>query len=186
MVADELARWGDWKNATWIWESVLTSRPHVVAILTNVARGYTALGEPAKAAPYLQRARAIRPDAPAVRSLEVIVLARTGREQAALELARQALDDRVYDIDLLNTAFRLAWRAGDRELALRAMAVRQAEWPQHRLDGHLQLGQFHAGTGDEAQAVASFRAALALAVPSQRAALLAQVPPPLRSRVEAP
>ncbi len=49
MVADELARWGDWKDATWIWESVLSSRPYVVAILANVARGYASMGEPAKA-----------------------------------------------------------------------------------------------------------------------------------------
>jgi hypothetical protein len=27
MVADELARWGDWRDATWIWESVLARGP---------------------------------------------------------------------------------------------------------------------------------------------------------------
>jgi O-antigen ligase len=175
MVADELARWGDWKNATWIWESVLSSRPNVVAILTNVARGYTALGEPAKARSYLERARKIAPNAPAVRSLDVIIMARAGLEKPALQLARQALDDRAYDIDLLNTTFRLAARAGDRDLAVRAMALRQDGWPEHRLDGHLELGRFHASRGDSAAAFEAFTAALALASPAQRAVVQAQM-----------
>ena len=49
MAADEAAKWGDWANAVWIWESVLGSRPYVTAIMTNVARGYAQLGEPDKA-----------------------------------------------------------------------------------------------------------------------------------------
>src|SRR5206468_1559582 len=59
MVADEVARWGDWKDAIWIWESVLSSRPHVVAIMANVARGYASTGETEKALAWLQRAKAI-------------------------------------------------------------------------------------------------------------------------------
>jgi O-antigen ligase len=88
MVADELARWGDWKNATWIWESVLGSRPNVVAILTNVARGYAIMGDLDKAGMYLDRAEQIQPRAPSVRSLEVILLQRTGQDARALALAR--------------------------------------------------------------------------------------------------
>jgi len=186
MVADELARWGDWKNATWVWESVLSSRPHVVAILTNVARGYTAMGEPAKARSYLERARQIRPDALAVRSLEVIIMARAGLDKTALQLARQALDDRAYDIDLLNTTFRLAARAGDRDLALRAMALRQHGWPEHQLDGHLELGRFHASRGDPAAAAKSFAAAMALASPTQRATVQAQMTQAMQSPAGAP
>jgi O-antigen ligase len=186
MVADELARWGDWKNATWIWESVLSSRPNVVAILTNVARGHTAMDQPEQANAFLERARAIQPGAPAVRSLQVIVAVRAGQEAQALQLAREALDDNAYDFDLLTTAFRLAWRAGDPALAVRAMATRQARFPEHRLDGHLQLAQFHASFGDEARAIAAYRAALAETAPARQAAVLAQVPPAWRDRVVAP
>ncbi len=92
MVGDELARWGDWRNATWIWESVLGSRPYVVAIITNAARGYASMGQLDKALAYLARAKRIQPGAPAVRSLEVILLARSGDEQRAMQAARQALD----------------------------------------------------------------------------------------------
>ncbi len=64
MVADELARWGDWRNAIWIWESVLSSRPHVVVLMSNIARGYASTGNPQKALEYLERAKQLQPDAP--------------------------------------------------------------------------------------------------------------------------
>ncbi len=80
-------RWGDWRNATWIWESVLSSRPHIVAILSNAAHGHLALGEPARALEHLRHAKAVQPDAPTVRSLEVIVLSRTGQPAQSLAAA---------------------------------------------------------------------------------------------------
>lgn len=123
MVADELAKWGDWKNAIWIWESVLSSRPYVVAIITNVARGYAATQQPARAMEYLARAKALQPDAPAVRSLEVILLARSAQEPQALALARDALARGFSDYDLLNATFVLAWRAGDEALMRRVFEM---------------------------------------------------------------
>jgi O-antigen ligase len=59
IAADAMARWGDWKDAIWVWESVLASRPNIAAIQLNVARGYLALGQPDRAQPYLERARRI-------------------------------------------------------------------------------------------------------------------------------
>jgi tetratricopeptide (TPR) repeat protein len=186
MVADELARWGDWKNATWIWESVLASRPHVVAILTNVARGYVSMGDPAKAADYLGRAQRIQPRAPAVRSLEVIVLARMGQEARALELARRAIDDGIVDFDLANSAFFLASKARDFPFAARALQTRMTGWPATRVQGFLQLGYMYAReAGDAAAAIDAFKRAVALAPPENRPAVLAQVPVELRAQVEA-
>jgi O-antigen ligase len=73
IVADELGRWGDWPNAIRIWEHVLRSHPRKVVILTNVARGYLAIGRPEIAAQYLDRARRIKPDAPSVRAVETLL-----------------------------------------------------------------------------------------------------------------
>ena len=87
MVADELAKWGDWKNAVWIWESVLGSRPYVAAIMTNVARGYAQMGQPDQAMAMLERAKVLQPKALSVRSLEVILLSRNGNEPQALAIA---------------------------------------------------------------------------------------------------
>jgi O-antigen ligase len=178
MVADELARWGDWKNATWIWESVLSSRPHVVAILANVARGYAIMDQPAQALAYLKRARRIQPLAPAVRSLEVLLLARTGQDAKALALARQAIADDIYDYDLANAAFALAWKAADYDFALRSMRLRMAGWPGSRPEGYLQLGiMYDRGLHDPDQALAAFQQMLALAQGEERQALLSRIPP---------
>lgn len=184
MVADELARWGDWKNATWIWESVLTSRPNIVAILTNVARGHSNMGDGPRAMVYLERAKAIQPRAPAVRSLEVILLARSGQTARALELGRAAIRDRLYDYDMANATFVLAWRAADWELAREAMRLRMVGWPATRAEGYLQLAtMYDQGARDEEQALGAYRQALALATGAERAALAARIPAAYAARL---
>jgi O-antigen ligase len=184
MVADELAKWGDWKNATWIWESVLSSRPYVVAIMTNVARGYASMGNPPKALEYLERAKKIQPRAPAVRSLEVVLLSRTGQEARALELARDAIGDRVYDYDLANAGFILAWRAGDYAFAAKAMQMRITGWPDSRVMGYVQLGSMYAAANlDPDRALSFFKQAMALATPTERELLLPRIPPNYRAQL---
>jgi O-antigen ligase len=185
MVADELARWGDWKNATWIWESVLGSRPYVVAILSNAARGYSSMGRNDLAAAYLERARQLQPRAPAVRSLEVIMLARMGNEDRARVLAKEALDAGVADYDLVNTYFILAWRAKDYALARQLMLRRISQWPDSRSRGLLQLGVLAAEEGKADEALEFFRQGLAAASDADRPALAQQVPQPFRDRLAA-
>ncbi|HSV47067.1 MAG TPA: O-antigen ligase family protein [Ramlibacter sp.] len=176
IVADELAKWGDWRNATWIWLSVIESRPNVVAILTNVARGYSATNQHEKALPYLERARKIQPDAPSVRSLEVIILGRTGQSARALQLGKEALDRGIEDYDLANTTFVLAAGAGDYNLAARAMARRIKMAPETSAASYLQLGNMFAVNGrDPARAEAAFRSALDGA--PDRQALMKEIPP---------
>jgi O-antigen ligase len=184
MVADELAKWGDWQNATWIWESVLGSRPYIVAIMTNIARGYTSMGNPAKALEYLERAKNIQPRAPAVRSLEVILLSRTGQEARALQMAREAIGDKIYDFDLANAGFILAWRAGDYPFAAKSMQMRITGWPESRLSGYVQLGNMYATHDvDPEKALQYFRHALALASETQREDVLSKIPASYRSRL---
>jgi O-antigen ligase len=177
LVADELGRWGDWANAVWIWESVLSSRPHVVAIITNVARGYMATGRNDKALAYLNRAKLIQPDAAAVRSLEVVLLSRTGQDAKALALAKDAMAAKAYDFDLISAAFVLATRAGDYPLALQAMQLRLAEYPWSRGRGYFQLGYlYHSGLKDPERALDAFKRSLELARPNDRQELLQQLP----------
>ncbi|TWO68097.1 O-antigen ligase family protein [Caenimonas sedimenti] len=182
MVADELAKWGDWANATWIWESVLSSRPNVVAIISNAARGYSSTGQPDKALAMLERAKRIQPRAPSVRSLEVVLLGRAGKEAEALRLAKAALAAGVYDYDLVNALFVLASRAKEFALAEQAMALRVKDWPESQSSGQVRLGLMYAtGMNDAAKARAAFRAGLAAAAdPAERDKLLAQIPPPFR------
>ncbi|HEX2543480.1 MAG TPA: O-antigen ligase family protein [Ramlibacter sp.] len=144
MIADELARWGDWRRATIIWESVLASRPNIVVLLTNAARGHSAAGRFDQAFAYLERARQVQPNAPAVRSLEVLLLARSGQEALAARKAQEALQAGIVDHDLLNSAFLLAWRAKDYPLARRMLQRRMEEWPDTRERGREQLAQLEA------------------------------------------
>jgi len=186
IVADELARWGDWANATWIWESVLGSRPYVVAILTNAARGHDAMGHRNKALAYLERARRIQPRAPVVRSLEVLLLARMGQEQQAMHRAQEAMDAGIVDYELVNSYFILAWRSGDYALAQRLLQTRMQQWPDTRARGLVQLGLIYAdGLKDPAKALASFELGLKTATPQERPLLLQQVPAPFRAQLAA-
>jgi O-antigen ligase len=186
MVADELAKWGDWKDAIWIWESVLSSRPHVVAIMANVARGYATLGQIDKAMYWLARAKQIQPRATSVRSLEVILLARTGQSAKALELARSAIADKIYDYDMTNAAFSLAWQAHDWALARQAMHLRMIGWPGTRAEGYYRLAtMYDQGLHDDEQALGAYRQALAAAAPAERAAFIAAIPPKYAARLSA-
>lgn len=184
VVADELARWGDWVNATWIWESVLASRPHVVALIVNVARGYTQLDQQEKAMALLERARKLQPQASSVRSLEVLLLARAGHQAKALQLAREAIASGRYDFDTVNILYVLARRARDWPLAMEALELRMRQWPQSRPQGQIQKGQMLAGEMNQPeQALDAFRLGLALAAPGEQAALAAQIPPEYRARL---
>lgn len=176
MVADEMAKWGDWKNAVWIWESVLGSRPYVAAIMTNVARGYAQMGEPDKAMAMLERAKTIQPSAPSVRSLEVILLSRNGNEPKALAIAREDINAERYDYDMVNTGFVLAMRAQDWDLAIKSMELRNKGWPANKADGDAKIGNAWIGKGDVKKAMEYFRAALAATPPEQRQAMLGGIP----------
>ena len=185
MVGDELARWGDWADAIWVWDSVLASRPNVVALLTNVARGYDTLGRREEAMAYLERARAVQPRAASVRSLEVLLLARSGQEPLALRRAQEALADGITDYDLLNTSYVLAMRAGDYPLAQTLLQQRMRDWPESRPRGLVELGLIQAdGFKDPAKALAAFRLGLATAPAAERPQLLQMVPAPYRERLQ--
>jgi tetratricopeptide (TPR) repeat protein len=185
MVADELARWGDWRNAIWIWESVLNSRPYVVAIMSNVARGHASLGDMDKAMAYLQRARKLQPRAPSVASLEIILLSRSGREAEAYRKTRALIAGNVYDYDLVNAAYSLGVHFGDWPLAIKALTLRTKDWPALAVDGWLKIGNIYASTDvkDEAQALSAFRAALAATPDSRKAETRAQIPASYQARL---
>jgi O-antigen ligase len=186
MVADELAKWGDWKNAVWIWESVLDSRPYVVAIMSNVARGYAQIGQNEKALEYLKRAKELQPKATSVNSLEVILLSRTGKEAQAYKQTKELVAAGTYDFDLINAAYVLGARAKDWPMAINALELRSERWPEQKADGLFKLGGIYASVAeikDEDKALAAYRSALAATPEANRAALRAQIPPAYQARL---
>jgi O-antigen ligase len=182
MLGDELAKWGDWKNATWVWESVVGSRPYVVAMMSNIARGHAAVGNMPKAFEFLERAKKIQPKAISVRSLEVILLSRSGKEPQALALARTAFAENTLDIDMMNAAYVLAVRANDFKFAVETMQVRNTAFPDQKVDGLLKIANVQYNfLKDEAAALVSYRAGYASS--GKTTATLAQIPLPLQAKL---
>lgn len=184
MVADEFAKWGDWSNATWIWETVISSRPYVVAILTNIARGYAQLGDSNKALNYLERAEKIQPKAPSVRSLKVVLWSRIGKEPEALALARSSLAEGIYDHDLVNAAHVLAVRAQDWSMALKALDLKAKNWPAFKADSLVKQGAIYLTMKDMPAALDKYRQALQAAGPKDQAAIWQQIPAPLHEQLK--
>ena len=177
MVADELAKWGDWKNAVWIWESVIVSRPYVVAMMSNVARGYSQMGNNEKALEYLVRCEKIQPKAPSVRSLKVILMSRSGQEKEAASLARQYMNEGTVDFDLLSAAYVLGMRQSDFDMAIQALELRNKDFPASRQDGYLKLAAIYIDhKNDELKALAAFNGALDTTVEKDREALRQRIP----------
>jgi O-antigen ligase len=185
ILGDELAKWGDWKNAVWVWESVLSSRPYVAAIASNIARGHLALGDLNKAFEFLEKAKRVQATAVSVRSLEVILLSRSGKEAQALELARQALADKAMDLDLANSGFILGVRASDFKFAIESMTFRNQIAPAQAVNGWLQIGGvYDQYLKDEAKAVQAYRSAFEAG--GKKSELLAQIPSAYHGRIALP
>lgn len=184
MVADELAKWGDWKNAVWVWESVVVSRPYVVAIMSNIARGYAQMGNNDKAMEFLLRCEKLQPKAASVRSLKVILLSRMGKEPEAALLAKQYLDEGTYDFDLVNAAYVLGIRKGDYDMAIKSLEFRVKSWPNLQADSFLKLGNIYAAQKkDDAKALESFKAALNAAPAAEKEATRKQVATAYQARL---
>jgi len=120
-----------------------------------------------------------------VRSAEVLLLARTGRDAQALALGRKALDDGIFDYDLSNAVFVIASGAHDFGLADRAMQVRLTAWPETRVSGYMQLGAMYSReANDPEKALAAYGRVMALADEAQRRKLWPEIPQTLRNRLD--
>ena len=162
IVADELASWGDSANAIWIWESVLASRPHIVAISINIARAYLDMGNEPKALIYYDRAARLQPTAPAVRALKAHLLIQAGRYSDAIQIIQERLDTDIVDNDLINAAYLIGRRANNWQLVIRALQLRIRQEPSEASKAWLHLGNIYsrADVHDEVMALQSYRAAL--------------------------
>ena len=178
MVADELAKWGDWKNAVWIWESVVSSRPYVVALMSNIARGHAQMGQNEKALAFLERCKKIQPKAAGVRSLEVILLSRMGKEPEAYARAKEYYKQpETMDYDMLNAAYVLAVRKSDFQFAIDVMLLRNKNVPGQEIDSWLKIATVYTNfLKDEPKAIDAFKQVMKFTKPENREATLKQIP----------
>lgn len=185
LVADELASWGDWKNAAWIWESVLASRPHIPVIAVNISRAYLEMGNPQKARDYLDRAVKLQPSAPAVRSMQAQLLIQQGQYPQAAQIISEHLDIDKIDDSFVNMAYTLGTRTGDWRLAIRALELRIQKSPSDAFEGWLHLGNIYsrAELNNQAKALESYRAALASAPSYLADRVWLKIPPPYQVKL---
>lgn len=184
-VAEPLAAGGDWENAVWILESIAASRPHVVAIWSGLAMGYANLGQLDLAAQALAHVRRLKPKATGTRTLEIILLSRSGRDEEASTLLNAYYDRGEYDFDMVQNGYAIGYKTSNWALAIRSMKLRNRTWPAQSADGYFRLGTLyaHPGVQDETKALAAFRAGL-LAVPAeQKENYRNQVPASYRTRM---
>ncbi|MCA3237926.1 MAG: O-antigen ligase family protein [Curvibacter sp.] len=185
LVADDLLRWQDERNARWVLESLAASRPYVVVILAQLGRLHAQAGELPQAEAYLQRARALQPRGPAVLSLQFLILRKQGRTDDAAALARDMLGRGLGDADLLGQAYQLAIQRQDWPLAIDVLKQRIQRWPATALESWLRLAHIQSlpEVGDRAGAIQSYQAALQALPPQQRDMLRSQIPQPYRGRL---
>ena len=183
-VADLLASWGDWKNAIPIWQSIVESRPHIAVVLSNIGRGYLQLQDVDSAIVYLARAKAVQADAPAVRTLEVVVLAKSAQEDKALRMTREYINNGSADPEMVNLAIAMGTRAKDWPLVIQALKLRGKASAAVASDSWLRIGMIYLETlNDESQALDAFRQAVASAPEQYRGRVRERVPEGVRGKL---
>ena len=188
MVADELAAWGDWPNALWIWQSVLASRPQVVAIMTNVARAYLSAGDLPNAQLYLEKAQQIQPNALSVKTLQVTILGQSGNMALAREQAKALLAQGQVDYNLFYTAYDIGERTKDAPMMIQALRLRILHFPKSAIEGWISIGNIYdkePGVQDKSAALAAFRQAVATTPRKGRNVTMNKIPPAYREQIDA-
>lgn len=183
MVADEMASWGNWEEAIEIWDSVLKSRPNVIALSTNIAKGYIQLGKFELAQEYINKSASIQPDAPAVRTVQALLFFEEGKSDRAIPLIRQLLADGFYDYQMLYVAYLLGLENHDFSLAINALELRIKHWPAEAYDAWLKLGDIYSKTEqkNDERAIFCYRMSL-ISSPSNYDLTLAKIPERFRTR----
>jgi len=185
-VGDELARWGDWKNALWIWQSVLGSRPHVVALICNIARAHMELGNFKEAQVQFERAKRLQPMAPTVQALDLELLMRTGQMRLARLRAKELLQNGKLDYQLTRLAYRVGEQTQDWSLAIEALQIRIRQWPHEAVEAWINLGNIYAKdieVKDDSKALSAYRAAIAATPRSRTMVTLDKIPVNFRNRL---
>lgn len=188
IVADSLASWGDWKNATSIWERTLNSRPHIVVMTANMVRGHLQLGDLQTAALYLEKLKRLRPETPYTKAMQVLFLSHTGKEPdagQAIVIAQQLLSENYASPEFLQAAYRLGVSFDNDELAIRALGLRIQNWPSTTVGDYLRLGMIYAKSDSRypGAAIESYSKAYWLASATSRKFILDQIPQSLHSAI---
>ena len=184
-IAEPFAAQGDWHNAVWILESLTASRPHVAALWTGLARGYSSLGQHSRAEEAWAHVQRLKPKALSTATLHATLLAQAGQGPEAAALLERQFADQAFDWDMVQAGYAIGYKTQNWALAIRSLELRNTTWPEQAADGFLRLGKLFAEpqVNQPAKALAAFRAGLAAVPPEQKPNYRAQVPSPFNTQM---
>ena len=184
-LAEPLAAMGEWASAMWTLESVVASRPHVAALWTLLAMGYSQMGQHDRAQTALKQVQRLKPVATPTRTLEIILLSRSGHANQAIAKLGAYFDKGTYDFDMVQTGYGIGYRTQNWQFAIRSLELRNRHWPNMAADGHFRLGKIYAdpNVDNPVSALKEFGAGLALVPLEEQVNYRKQVPEPYRAQM---
>jgi len=181
LVAEKLATVGNWKDAVWIWETAVKSRPNEPLLWANIARGYTQLGQYPSALAATQRALEIHTNENSMRVLEVNLLNKLNKDEQAKKLLVNYFTNNDYDFALTQSGYALGLKTHDWPLAIQSLELRNKKWPDKAADGYFRLGSIYIEMHDDAKALEAFKAGLQTVPTDEKNQFKNQVPEPYRN-----
>jgi O-antigen ligase len=183
--AEQLAGFGDWATTADVLQRIADSRPHIANVWSNLVLARLELQQVDAAQAALRELARLQPDTARVRSMELLLLSRTGREAEAAQKARDYFAQDVVDFDATLLAYSVGLTLQQWDLVEQAMHLRAARWPETAVDSYYRLGQAYvqAGAGYEERALQAFREGRAHLPPGELNNYLRQLPPAYRTQM---
>lgn len=190
--AGAYAALGDAKNVLWISNVMLATRPYVAEVQCNLARAHADLSQFAESGALIDKLRKDRPRSPCLPLTRFVHEYKRGAFAEALAVGQDMMKDlpalteaeQRYIVDM---TYRAAARVPNPDAAVAVLRVRAERFPEYKAGSLLLIGQTLAQRAPAGQmadeALQAFREALAAANDAERAALLARIPEPYKSKL---
>jgi O-antigen ligase len=181
-VADRLAAIGDFSNASFVYDSLIESRPYIPLLLNNAAITHEGLRNHTKQLEYAERALKLRPTYVTARSLELHALLGLGRPLEALGRGRSYMADGWLDDVGTVAVFKAAFASQDFNYALQVLRIRMERFPNTKVDSLLSTGKIQfSHLNQPEEALKTFKEAWGLS--DKGSAVIAAIPPQLISQI---
>nr|WP_315480473.1 O-antigen ligase family protein [uncultured Rhodoferax sp.] len=183
--AEQLASLGDWAATANVLQHIANSRPHIANVWSNLVLAHIELKQADAAQAALHELARLQPDTARVRSMELLLLSRTGREAEAASKARDYFTRGIVDFDATLLAYSVGLALQQWDLVEQALRLRAAHWPETAVDSYYRLGQAYvqAGAGFEVLALQAFRDGRDQLPSGELGNYLKQLPPAYRTRM---
>jgi O-antigen ligase len=183
--AEELASQGNWRASADVLQHIADSRPHIANVWSNLVLARIELQQAEAAEAALRELARLQPGTARVRSLELLLLSRTGREAEAAIKIRDYFANGVVDFDATLLAYSVGLKLQQWDLVEQGLHLRAAHWPETAVDSYYRLGQAYvqAGAGYEARALLAFQEGLAHVPRDELDNYLRQLPSTYRAQM---